>query len=100
MNPLDQKVYEALTRIPKGKVTTYGQVAKACGIKNPRQVGRILHINPRPDLYPCHRVVRADGKLAVNFGFQGLSGHTQRLTAEGVEVHNGKVDLKKYLWKI
>ena len=59
-----EDVYSMLLTIPKGKVSTYGDLAKALG--NPaasRQVGRILSKNPNPIKVPCHRVVMSNGKI-------------------------------------
>lgn len=97
---MKQQVYEYLLSIPKGKVVTYGQIAAHLGNKNlARSVGNILHANPRPELYPCYKVVNAQGKLAENFSFGGLEGQKARLQADGVEVKNDRVDLEKYGWK-
>ena len=60
----DSDVYDLLLKIPAGKVSTYGDLAKALG--NPsasREVGRILGRNPNPITVPCHRVVMSDGKV-------------------------------------
>ena len=59
-----EDVYSMLLTIPKGKVSTYGDLAKALG--NPaasRHVGRILSMNPNPIKVPCHRVVMSNGKI-------------------------------------
>lgn len=94
---MKQKVYDYLLTIPKGKVVTYGQLAEALGNKHlARAVGNILHANPDPDRYPCFKVVNAQGKLAQNFGFGGMTEQQRRLEAEGIAVVNGAVDLKKY----
>ena len=92
-----QAVYEFLLTIPEGKVATYGQIAEYLGNKNwARAVGNALHENPDPDRYPCYKVVSAQGKLAEHFGFGGLEEQKRRLEKDGVEVVNGKVDLRKY----
>jgi methylated-DNA-[protein]-cysteine S-methyltransferase len=60
----DSDVYDLLLKIPAGKVSTYGDLAKALG--NPsasRDIGRILGRNPNPITVPCHRVVMSDGKV-------------------------------------
>jgi methylated-DNA-[protein]-cysteine S-methyltransferase len=60
----NEDVYDMLLTIPKGKVSTYGDLAKALG--NPfasRHVGRILSKNPNPIKVPCHRVVMSNGKI-------------------------------------
>lgn len=62
------RIYEAVKRIPKGHVATYGQVAEMAGnAKMSRAVGNALHKNPDPDNIPCYRVVNAKGKLSGNF---------------------------------
>ncbi len=60
MKPEYRAVYLILKKIPKGKATTYGAIAKKLGL-NPRYVGRILSENEHPVEYPCYKVVRSDG---------------------------------------
>ncbi len=92
-----KRIYDAVTRIPKGKVATYGQVAKMAGNeKMSRAVGNALHKNPKPGIIPCHRVVNSKGKLADEFAFGGKDIQANLLRAEGVEVKDGYVDLEKY----
>ena len=95
-----QKVYEIVRQIPKGKVTTYGQIA--CLIGNPRlsrAVGYALHINPEPGVIPCHRVVNAAGRLAPGFAFGGQDEQRRLLESEGVAVSpEGFVEMKRYAW--
>lgn len=101
MNDNTAKVYAIVARIPKGRVATYGMIAKLSGIKNPRLVGSLLHKNPDPKSIPCHRVVNAQGKLAEDFAFGGRKEQARRLQQEGVSVVNeSSVDLKKYLWNL
>ena len=60
----DNDVYELLLKIPAGKLSTYGDLAKALGKPSAsRAIGRILGKNPNPIVVPCHRVVMSDGKL-------------------------------------
>lgn len=94
-----EKVYEAVKKIPKGKVATYGQIAHAVGApRAARQVGWALHVNPEPGIIPCHRVVNRMGRLAPAFAFGGEKTHASLLRAEGVEVSEEYiVDLTKYL---
>ena len=57
-------VYEMLMRVPEGKITTYGDLAKALGHpKASRLIGRILNKNPNPIAVPCHRVVKSNGNI-------------------------------------
>ncbi|MBQ3110622.1 MAG: MGMT family protein [Clostridia bacterium] len=99
MSDFYMKVYSVVCCIPKGKVATYGQIAKMLGSSTySRSVGNALHHNPDMEKIPCHRVVKANGALADNYAFGGIEGQKSRLVNEGVEVTGNKVDLKKYLW--
>ena len=95
----DEHVYEYLKKLPKGRVTTYGMIARAIGHpRAARQVGNALHRNPTPVVIPCHRVVNREGRLAPAFAFGGIDRQAQLLRAEGVEVTDGSVDIAKYIW--
>ena len=98
---MKQEVYEYLRTIPKGKVVTYGTIAKALGRpKAARAVGNILHNNNDPIYYPCYKVVDRNGRLAEHFGDEGgIETQKKRLEADGIEVKDYRVDLEKYLWK-
>ena len=93
-----EKVYSVVKKIPKGKVSTYGYIAKLAGIKSPRLVGRILHKNTDPHNIPCHRVVNTKGKLASAYAFGGIIEQKRRLQKEGIEMVHSMIDLTKYLW--
>jgi methylated-DNA-protein-cysteine methyltransferase-like protein len=94
------KVYQLVSRIPKGKVLTYGDIAEYFGLKTPRQVGWILHRNPSMENAPCHRVIFSDGKLSGNYAFGGRDAQAKWLESEGVQFKNGKVVLKECRWEI
>ncbi|MBQ6229769.1 MAG: methylated-DNA--[Eubacterium sp.] len=95
-----KRIYEAVKRIPKGCVATYAQVAEEAGDrKMARAVGNALHKNPDLSVIPCHRVVNAKGELAGNYAFGGAWKQGELLMAEGVEVVDGRVDLRKFQWK-
>ena len=92
-----KRIYEAVKKIPKGHVATYGQIAEMAG--NPRMsraVGNALHKNPDPLHIPCFRVVNSKGELAGAFAFGGGKAQAELLREDGVEVVDGKVDLEKY----
>lgn len=92
-----KKIYEAVKKIPRGKVATYGQVAELAGDKKmARAVGNALHKNPDPEGIPCYRVVNAKGEIAGEFAFGGAGAQAKLLKADGIEVVNGRVDLSKY----
>ncbi len=95
-----KRIYEAVKKIPKGKVATYADVAEMAGDrKMARAVGNALHKNPDPSTIPCHRVVNSKGELAGEYAFGGAWKQAQILESEGVKVASGKVDLEKYLMK-
>lgn len=92
-----ERIYEAVKKIPKGFVATYGQVAELAGNpKMARAVGNALHKNPDPDNIPCYRVVNSKGELAGAFAFGGAEVQANLLRADGIEVRDGKVDLNRY----
>lgn len=79
-------VYQVVTSIPKGKVASYGMIAVIIGKPNmSRQVGWALHVNPKPGIIPCHRVVTKQGKVADSFAFGGGNRQKELLINEGVE---------------
>ncbi len=96
-----EKIYNIVTRIPKGKVATYGQVALLAG--NPRWarvVGYALHNNPMPYVIPCHRVVNREGKVATAFAFGGGLAQRDLLEKEGIIFNSdGTIDLKIFGWQ-
>ena len=94
-----QKVYEIVKLIPSGKVATYGQIARIIG--NPRasqMVGFALHVNPEPDIIPCHRVVNRFGEPSTAFAFGGLNRQVVLLEGEGIHFVDGRVPLADYQW--
>jgi len=93
---LTEKVYEYISTIPPGKVTTYGDIGKKLGTKAYRGIGQILHRNPDWPKVPCHRVVMKDGSLAPNYGAGGPNIHRARLENEGVTFVGEKVNLEKH----
>lgn len=94
------RIYEVVRQIPKGCVTTYGQVAFLAG--NPRWsrvVGYALHRNPAPGVIPCHRVVNREGRLAPAFAFGGMDVQRELLEQEGVTFRpDGTIDLRQFGW--
>jgi len=95
-----KRIYEAVKRIPYGRVATYSQIAALAGDrKMARAVGNALHKNPDPDNIPCFRVVNAKGELAGEFAFGGIGVQAKLLEAEGVEVRDGVVDLERFQWE-
>lgn len=95
-----ERIYAVVQTIPKGKVATYGQVALLAG--NPRWarvVGYALHVNPKPGVIPCHRVVTKDGRTSAAFAFGGSDMQRTLLEEEGVTfLPDGRVDMEKHRW--
>ena len=100
-----EKVYKAVQKIPKGRVSTYGLIAKVVGSpKAARAVGSAMKCNARPfykkcqNKVPCHRVVKSDGTLGGFTG--GLSRKIRLLKDEGIIVKGNRiVDFKKVISK-
>ena len=88
-------VLSIVSQIPRGMVTTYGNVAALAGWpSHSRMVGRTLRYTPGAEKLPCHRVVNAFGRTAP-----GWSEHRPLLEAEGVTFKsNGHVDMQRHLW--
>ncbi len=93
---LREAVYAIVEQIPRGRVLTYGEIARLAGYPNhSRLVGRIMRDAPDGQL-PCHRVVSASGRLAPHYPAQA-----ELLADEGVKLSpSGNVSLRTYLWQI
>jgi len=96
---LDKKIYKKLLEVPKGKITTYGELAKAVGLKNgQRAVGKIMNKNPYPVIIPCHRVIKSDGKIG-GYAY-GEEIKSNMLAREGIAFKNGKIlDLENTIYR-
>ena len=81
-------------------MASYGQVAKLARLAGgARRVGRALASAPDRGQLPWHRILKADGKIALPDGSRGREEQIRRLEAEGVVVVNGRVDMKKFQWQ-
>ena len=100
-NSVFVKIKELVKEIPEGKVSTYGNVARAVGIDNPRVVGWALRGNQNK-LVPCHRVVKKDGYLATNFSLGGWREQRRRLMKDGVKKICGQRidDFENIFWDL
>lgn len=103
MKTFNERVWDKMRKIPRGKVTTYKQLSRALNTKAYRAVGNACKRNPYSPEVPCHRVVKSDGKIG---GFGGkISGPRVRkkiamLKKEGVRVKDSKVvEFEKILFK-
>ncbi|HVE35634.1 MAG TPA: MGMT family protein [Gemmatimonadaceae bacterium] len=98
-----QRIYAAVRRIPRGRVSTYGAIARVAGLAGQaRQVGYALSALPAGTTVPWHRVINAQGRLSLERSASG-AGITQRLrlVREGVVVDAaGRVSLEKFGWRV
>ena len=94
VTPFRQKVFDALCRVPKGRVTTYKLLGEAIGCTSSRAIGQALRHNPFAPRVPCHRVIRTD--LTIG-GFAGrvegakIRKKLRLLEEEGVRFKNGRL---------
>ncbi len=98
-NDFHEKVLIIVSKIPYGKVTTYGHIAEVAGSRSSsRMVGYILSTLKNNNLYPCHRVVNRVGVLTGKFNFIENSME-EMLKLEGIDVKDEKIiDFDKHLW--
>jgi len=95
----NQKVWEKLKGIPKGRISTYKEIAKAIGKpKAFRAVGNACNKNPFAPKVPCHRIVKSNGRIG---GYaQGPKKKTELLEREGIKIEKGKImGFKEKLYK-
>ncbi len=93
----NERCYELLKRVPKGKVVSYKSLAEALNSRAYRAVGNAMNHNQNAPVIPCHRVINSNGKLG-GYAF-GINKKISILKSEGIEIKNGKVDLEKYEYK-
>lgn len=93
------KIYNVVRQIPKGRVSTYGEVAALAGNHRwSRVVGYAMAACTESEI-PCHRVVYQDGRLSPAFEIDGQNMQAFLLEEEGIDIGmDGKVDIKKFLW--
>jgi O-6-methylguanine DNA methyltransferase len=100
MSLFKKTVYKLCSSIPKGKIATYGQLARLAGKpKAARAIGVFMKNNPDAPIVPCHRVVASDGKLTGYSGVGGINKKKKMLMDEGVSFKNSRVDLSVSKWK-
>ncbi|MDA0273232.1 MAG: MGMT family protein [Proteobacteria bacterium] len=90
-----ERVWQIVHQIPKGRVATYGQIARLAGIpSHSRLIGRILSGLPGTSRLPWHRVINSQGRITN----PAKDRQQSRLEEEGVTMINGRVSLKVYGW--
>ncbi len=95
-----RRVWHVAEAIPEGCVASYSQVAKLAGLNGgARRVGGALAKAPDRSRLPWHRILKADGKIALPAGSAGRREQIRRLEDEGVLIENGRVDMKKFQWQ-
>ena len=96
-----ERVLAVIDSIPRGRVATYGGVAREAGFpRRARWVGRILRELPSGTSLAWHRVVGAPGKISLPEGSTGAALQRRRLKADGIEVSpTGRIDLNRYEWR-
>lgn len=97
-NNFNNKCYELLKLVPKGKITTYKEIAHALNTKAYRAVGNAMANNQHIIVIPCHRVVKSDGNIGQYA--KGIEQKTRLLKSEGIPIKDNKIEnFKKYLYK-
>lgn len=97
VDPRYMAIYRAVAAIPAARVASYGQIAARAGLPGrARLVGRALRETPDDLELPWHRVLHANGSLALSAGSDAWREQCRRLQAEGVVVHNGRVSLTEH----
>jgi len=96
---LYEHFYDLISQVPKGKVTTYGDIAKMADCKSARAVGFALNQLPEGSDIPWQRVINSQGKVSPRRNNEGHLVQQLILEEEGVIFKDEKVDLKQYRWK-
>lgn len=95
-----ERIWAVVRRIPRGRVATYGQVAAEAGFATrPRLAGQALNRTPAGMKLPWHRVVNAQGRIALPAGSAGARLQRQRLEAEGIAFRGERIDLARCRWQ-
>lgn len=94
-----ESILAAVSRIPRGKVCTYGNVAEVAGLpRRARLVGTVLRQTPSARGLPWFRVINAGGRISFPVGSDAYARQRHKLEAEGVVFVGGRVDLRRYGW--
>ncbi|WP_017936905.1 MGMT family protein [Zestomonas thermotolerans] len=102
-NPAEMRrtaLYLTLQQVPPGKVVSYGELAALAGLgRAARWVGRILGQLPADTRLPWHRVIAASGRISLPAGSPAGAEQRARLRAEGVTIHDDRVDMRRHGWR-
>jgi methylated-DNA-protein-cysteine methyltransferase-like protein len=92
-------ILDAVRRIPRGRVSTYGSIAQVAGLpRRARLVGTVLRQTPTSRDLPWHRVINAGGQISFPEGSDAYLRQRRKLQAEGVAFRSGRVDLERFGW--
>lgn len=90
-------IIQQIAAVPKGKVSTYGDVAKAAGLPGyARYVGAILKKLPKDTKVPWHRIINSQGRISFPIGSDSFNEQVKRLQAEDIHLIKGKINLKHF----
>jgi methylated-DNA-protein-cysteine methyltransferase related protein len=96
---LEACILAAVRRIPRGRVSTYGDIASVAGLpRRARLVGTVLRHSPAQRGLPWFRVINAGGRSSLPEGSDAQRRQLRLLEAEGIDVRRGRVDLRRYGW--
>ncbi|AGI23025.1 MGMT family protein [Pseudomonas sp. MT3] len=94
-----EAIFLVLAQVPEGCVVSYGELARMAGLgRAARLVGRILGQLPADTRLPWHRVIAAGGRISLPLGSPSGNEQRARLRAEGVRIHNDRVDIRRHGW--
>jgi methylated-DNA-protein-cysteine methyltransferase-like protein len=95
-----RRIWEQAALIPEGQVATYGQIAKQAGLPRrvARMVGRAVGAAPGEMNIPWHRIVNAQGRIAIPQGTARYDLQQKLLQQEGIAVKDGQLNIDQYRW--
>jgi len=101
VSPTYPRIWRVAARVPRGRVATYGQVARLAGLpRGARQAGYALHALPAGSRVPWQRVVNARGEISPRSDELGEREQRALLEAEGIEFDaRGRIDLVRFGWR-
>ncbi len=100
MDPIYQRIYSIIQKIPKGRVATYGQIARLAGTGQPRRVGYALRILPEENKVPWHRVINAKGEISRRWEMGCAEHQKTLLEKEGIAFDtHARVSLSEFQWQ-
>ena len=93
------RILAAVRRIPRGRVSTYGNIADVAGLpRRARLVGTVLKHAPASRDLPWFRVINTSGRISLPSGSDAYARQKRKLEAEGVIFRGDRVDMKRYGW--